>query len=696
MQLVRLLLLSVFWGAFSLLSAVAIEPDAVAKPTSAGLPENAGLLPQAAAAAMTVPDGFQVQLAAGEPMVHQPIAMAFDARGRLRIAEAHTYPVRAPQGQGEDRIVILEDTDQDGLFDARKVFVEGLNLVSGMELGFGGVWVGAAPYLMFLPDRDGDDRPDSAHYVGKISDHAWWGGRNDAARHDDTAAAGGGHAHCGAMIYLGDNWPDSYRGSILMDNIHGNRINNDILHRRGSGYLASHGHDFLFANDQWFRGINLKYALDGTVYLIDWYDKNACHRADQESWDRTNGRVYRISYGEAKTRPVDLSKESNDSLVALHLHKHEWFARMARKILQQRSSKLQDRSSLTASLEQIAFSDAAVPLRLRAIWTLQACGLLSPVHRDRLRQEQGDESEYLRAWAVQLDAPDGKADDLDALADLAASDPSPVVRLALASLLQRLPLDDRWTILEHLLSHAVDVADHNLPLMLWYATEPLVRDDTTRSLALAMQSEIPIVRQYIYRRAAADPTAINTLLIALGEVDNLDAQKGMLVEITTAIKTQGRLKMPPQWPAVYESLAASTDAAVRSQAQFLTVKFGDASLFPKLREIATNAEVELAVRRSAIDALISGKDPLVFSLLLQLLDVPEFRQKAVRGLAGGSELVIAETLVDRYSLFSNQEKADAGKCHANRSTAGPRQVKIEKQVSKTSRLHSRKVHGIYA
>ncbi len=134
--------------------------DAAARAAGDGLPTNEGLQPLDAAAAMTVPEGFHVQLAAGEPLVHQPIAMAFDHRGRLWVAEAHTYPIRAPEGQGEDRIIILEDTDQDGDFDSRKVFIEGLNLVSGMEVGFGGVWVGAAPYLMFIPDRDGDDQPD--------------------------------------------------------------------------------------------------------------------------------------------------------------------------------------------------------------------------------------------------------------------------------------------------------------------------------------------------------------------------------------------------------------------------------------------------------------------------------------------------------------------------------------------------------
>ena len=116
----------------------------------------AGLPPEQAAKEMTLPPGFIAKLFAGEPDVRQPIAMALDDRGRLWIAEAYTYPRRAAEGQGKDRILIFEDTDGDGHFDKRTVFIEGLNLVSGLEVGFGGVWVGAAPYLMFIPMTDGD------------------------------------------------------------------------------------------------------------------------------------------------------------------------------------------------------------------------------------------------------------------------------------------------------------------------------------------------------------------------------------------------------------------------------------------------------------------------------------------------------------------------------------------------------------
>src|SRR5438105_1608773 len=117
----------------------------------------AGLPPEQAAKEMTLPPGFKATLFASEPDVKQPIAFAIDDRGRLWVAEAYTYPVRAPEGKGQDRILVFEDAKGEGKFTKRTVFMEGLNLVSALEVGFGGVWVGAAPNLMFIPIQDGDE-----------------------------------------------------------------------------------------------------------------------------------------------------------------------------------------------------------------------------------------------------------------------------------------------------------------------------------------------------------------------------------------------------------------------------------------------------------------------------------------------------------------------------------------------------------
>ena len=108
---------------------------------------------------MTMPEGFKISLAASEPDVVRPISFTLDARGRLWVVEAHTYPTPAPEGQGRDRILIFEDTNGDGTLDKRKVFTEGLNLVSGIEVGMGGVWLGAAPYLLYIPIDAEKDKP---------------------------------------------------------------------------------------------------------------------------------------------------------------------------------------------------------------------------------------------------------------------------------------------------------------------------------------------------------------------------------------------------------------------------------------------------------------------------------------------------------------------------------------------------------
>jgi putative membrane-bound dehydrogenase-like protein len=142
-----------------------------------------GLSPQDAAGRMRVPEGFAARLVAAEPLVRQPVAIDFDDRGRLWVLQYLQYPNPAglkrvkvdrysrtvydrvpeppPRGpKGNDRVTILEDTDGDGRMDRARDFVAGLNLSTGFAFGHGGVFVLQVPYLLFYPDRDGDDVPD--------------------------------------------------------------------------------------------------------------------------------------------------------------------------------------------------------------------------------------------------------------------------------------------------------------------------------------------------------------------------------------------------------------------------------------------------------------------------------------------------------------------------------------------------------
>ena len=98
---------------------------------------------------ITVPKGFKVQLSAAEPLVQQPIAMAWDSLGRLWVAECYTYANSQLQfdTRMKDRILIFEDTNHDGVFDKRKVFWDKGSRIAGIEIGFVGVCIAAAPNL---------------------------------------------------------------------------------------------------------------------------------------------------------------------------------------------------------------------------------------------------------------------------------------------------------------------------------------------------------------------------------------------------------------------------------------------------------------------------------------------------------------------------------------------------------------------
>jgi putative membrane-bound dehydrogenase-like protein len=333
-----------------------------------------------------------------------------------------------------------------------------------------------------------------------IADHVHWAGSGGPhAGNNRSDAAGGGHAHAGAMIYLGDQWPPQYRNQIFMSNIHGNRVNNDVLEPRGSGYVGKHGHDLLMMNDKWSRLINLKYGPDGSVYMIDWYDQQACHLNQPEKFDRGNGRIYRVSYGDgarsAEASKGDLSKLGDVELVKLQSHPNDYFVRHARRILQERQSK-----DAVAALQQMEDATGDSPAkRLRAMWALHAVGQAVSL------RHLSDPDPYVRAWTIQLACEDRAPSDetLATFAKLAADDASPVVRLYLASALQRIEPAKRWDILKGLVSHAEDATDHNLPCLYWYALEPLVSVEKVKALTLAAQGKVPALREFVARKMAA-------------------------------------------------------------------------------------------------------------------------------------------------------------------------------------------------
>ena len=104
--------------------------------------------------------GYEVNLFAADPMLANPIHMAWDSRGRLWVACSWAYPQVEPGEVANDKIIILEDTDNDGAADKSTVFADGLYLPTGIELANGGCYVGQSPDVYFLKDVNGDDIAD--------------------------------------------------------------------------------------------------------------------------------------------------------------------------------------------------------------------------------------------------------------------------------------------------------------------------------------------------------------------------------------------------------------------------------------------------------------------------------------------------------------------------------------------------------
>jgi glucose/arabinose dehydrogenase len=115
-----------------------------------------------------LPEGYAINLFASEaqfPELEDPVAMTFDARGRLWVTSMPAYPMYLPGTTPDDKVLILEDRSGDGVADRCTVYAAGLHLPIGIELGDGGVYLSQMPNLMFLKDTDGDDRADTRELI---------------------------------------------------------------------------------------------------------------------------------------------------------------------------------------------------------------------------------------------------------------------------------------------------------------------------------------------------------------------------------------------------------------------------------------------------------------------------------------------------------------------------------------------------
>jgi putative membrane-bound dehydrogenase-like protein len=758
--------------------------------------EQKFLTPHEALAGMAVPDGFEISLFAAEPDVQQPIAISTDDRGRLWVCENYSYAEREIgfENRLKDRVVILEDTDGDGSCDKRTVFWDQGRRLTSVEIGYGGAWVLDAPHLLFIPDRDGDDKPDGEpvvmldgwddnavrhnivnglrwgpdgwlygrhgilatstvgvpgatpdqrtslncsvwrfhptkhtfevvcegttnswgmdwdangelFFINTVIGHLWhvvpgayfrrmygehfnphvyqvieqtadhfhwdtketWSDIRKLGVTKTTDEAGGGHAHSGMVIVPPGLWGKEYDNSVLAINLHGQRINRDVLVREGATFVGKHAPDFMKATDPWFRGVELHFGMNGELYVADWSDVGECHEND--GVHRTSGRIYQVRRRKPQQPGVDLSPEGtlaaagSDSLALLVESENRWLRAHSLRLLAERSAAGDKLGDAHDVLARLVAPGQSTPVRVAALLGLHATGGAS---EKLLIDLTGDSSENVRVWAVRLLAEDGKLSGaaLNDLARLAGTDKSGLVLTYLASILNRLPYEQRWPIAEQLVQHERFADDRVYPLMVWYGIEPALTSDPERAVKLAASSKLPLVREFIARRLTHEierhPATIALLVDLLGSLSpNVQVQLDLLHGMTDALRGWRKAPAPAIWASVSPELAKADNADVQRLTRELSVVFGDGRALDEIRKLARDNDADLDERRSAIRALVLARDKDVVSYLQGLLGNRDLASVAISGLAAFDDENTPTLLIQRFGGFRNEPKREA-------------------------------------
>lgn len=555
------------------------------------------------------------------------------------------------------------------------------------------------------------DNPFAYARIQTIANHLHWGGgawaesRNPSSRkngkgqppaqqnhdheHDEEyqqhSVAGGGHAHCGGMIYLGDNWPDIHRGAFFTNNLHGNRVNCDKLEAKRSTYVGIHSDDHLKGNDPWFRGMSIKYGPDGGVYISDWHDYGECH--DGDGSHRSSGRLYKVVHGTTEGLTFDLQTKTNAELVNLHLHKNDWFVRHARRILHERSVAGIDLADAQQQLWGIFNLDAQVTNKLKAMWTLHVVGGLSD---DNLESFLVHENEHIRRWAVRFlldDAPcdmgdrarqatfvsSGKAEFFKAMA---GAETSAKVRMEIACCLQRIHHSDRLVVAEGLVAQAADATDPYIPLMTWYGIEPALNANTAAAINLAASSQIPLIREFIARRLvdSVEPQ-LDVVVQAAAEHDNDDVVLDLLKGMLDGLAGKGSQPAPAAWRELYQRTQTASNSELRSVAVQLAMIFGDQQAIARLQADVTNTTLPAQDRRSAFQSLLQLTDGVAVKALHKLaINDDLLRADALQALAVRSDQTTADVLLDGWSGFDSSARQAAVSVLVTRQTSATKLI----------------------
>lgn len=663
--------------------------------------------PEDALKALKLPEGFKATLFAAEPDVQNPIGMAWDAKGRMWVAENYTYAERAKRFDLglKDRVIILEDKDWDGVAETRKVFTDDVQMLTSVEVGRGGVWLMCPPQVLFIPDRNNDDIPDGepevvldGFTVAKDNYHNFANGLRFGP--DGWLYGRCGHSCPGKLGVPGT--PDDQRVP-MKGGIWRYHPEAKVVEVLTHGTTNPWGHDWDANGEMFFINTvtgHLWHLIHG-AHLMDSSTLNPLIYekldtiADHYHYDRTGGwsesrggKANAFGGGHAHIGMMIYQADQwpeyySNKLFTLNMHgrrtnverlerngsgyvgKHEpdifisddpWFRGIEISTGPDGSGFILDWSDTGECHESTGVHRTSGRIFRISYGEPKKPATPFAWRKPWPRADLNSSNEHARALAIRelvqfspLDAitgptPHAKYPELAFdPVKLAKEEQSPFVRLNLASTLQRLPVSKRAALANALLSHAEDANDPFLPSMVWFGISPLAKHAPMALVQLAKDCTWPKTLRWIARSLAPQPEALNALL-AVNSSD--DVLEGM----TEAFKGIRKAPKPANWDKLVSS---SKSPFIRD----LSILFGDGRALDDVKKIALDAKADIAARESALKTLIEARPPDLRSICEQLLETRGLNTIAAGGLTLFDDPEIGLKLAKSYRKFNPADRA---------------------------------------
>ena len=485
-------------------------------------------------------------------------------------------------------------------------------------------------------------------------------------------------AYCGIHYYDSDAYPAEYRGKMFMGNIHGNSVNVDELRRDGSSYKGSARPDFLQANDAWFMPVAQKTGPDGSLYVLDWYDRYHCYQdanRDPDGIDRLKGRLYRVRYKDAPRRSgFDLAKTSDAGLVDLLASPNGFDRETARRLIAERENW-----SAGDRLRSLVL-DPKTPrkTRMTALWAL--VGREHP-STDLLRQLLADPDPGFRAWAVRAA---GNARKVDAPARetilALANDRNPDVQLQVAVASRKVEGLEPIALLTRVAAACGE--DALIPRIVWQNLHPLLGDGGRKFLSEvdAVPEPTPPAVVEILPRAierllggdAPDVTVVAGLFRRLVATGDREAIGGALDTIAGRFRSRGgndalnsKLRDALK-PVVAGATGKDQDPTLRDDFLIFSAYWGDSQGQAAARSAFAARDRPTEDRLRALDALLlraGSRDQVleeVASVLRRKESGPvDFLGGVLAALGSVDGPAVARAVVEAYPALEPQLKPRA-------------------------------------